>query len=179
MASVKRRGELIRVTVGRDEASILAGFADEVATMLGGADPVPPDDLLEAMVTLSDSEVAAPDDPALARLLPDAYSDDDERAAEFRRLTDADLRRAKAGALQRLASTLRESGGTVELTVAAAETWLQALNDIRLVLGVRLDVSEDRELGADLPPGDPRLPLVAAYDWLTWMQEALLRSLSK
>jgi hypothetical protein len=67
----------------------------------------------------------------------------------------------------------------LELDDAQADSWVQALNDIRLVLGVRLGVDDDsgrwrRALSRD----DERMPLVAAYDWLTGLQEMLLASLT-
>ncbi len=56
--------------------------------------------------------------------------------------------------------------------------WLGALNDLRLALGTRLGVEEDwAEQLAALDDGDPRALLLAVYDWLSWLQETLVRSL--
>jgi hypothetical protein len=41
---------------------------------------------------------------------------------------------------------------------------------------VRLEITED-DRPADLDADDPRLPLVAVYDWLTWLQDAMVRSI--
>ena len=55
---------------------------------------------------------------------------------------------------------------------------LQALTDIRLVLGTRLDVTEDpAEMWARMTPDDPRGALLAVYDWLGWLQESIVRAL--
>ena len=178
MASIKRKGELIRVKLEAEERMILTGFAREVAEMLGGVPAADPDPLA-AMVGMSADTTAPepPDDPALLRLLPDAY-DDPDGAAEFRRLTDDELRRGKAASLVHLADDVESSNGLVELDDAGADVWVQALNDVRLVLGVRLEVDDDSgSWRRSLSPEDPRLPLVAAYDWLAGLQELLLEAL--
>src|SRR6478735_4771268 len=86
-----------------DERTVLAGAALDVASMLGGGDEPRSDDLARP--------TPRPDDPAIARLLPDASRDDPELAAEFRRLTQADLRATKRGGLLLLARVLTERPG--------------------------------------------------------------------
>ena len=175
MAMIKRRGGMVRVQLRPEERTILAGLAREVAEML---DPPETDaDPLAAIVGIGDSPVATPVDPALARLLPDAYADP-AGAAEFRRLTDADLRHGKAEALLRLADTVASESGAVELSPDDADRWLSAVNDIRLVLGVRLDIQDDDGSWRHaLSPDDLRQPLLAAYDWLSMLQELLVDAL--
>ncbi|HEX3610308.1 MAG TPA: DUF2017 domain-containing protein [Sporichthyaceae bacterium] len=119
-----------------------------------------------------------PDDPALARLLPDAYASDADAATEYRRFTENDLlaaKRANAGVvLAGLAEAERH--GAIRLDGETVNFWLMALNDLRLVLGNRLDVQEDYEaLIEQLEPDDPRLPGFALYEWLTALQETLLQ----
>ena len=54
----------------------------------------------------------------------------------------------------------------------------ETLTDIRLVLGSRLDVTEDLEdRWAKLGPDDPMAPLLAAYEWLGWLQESVVLAL--
>lgn len=165
-----------------DEASTLGGLAQQVAALLADdADSVATDDPLEAMVGLSGSAVEVPDDPALRRLLPDAYNDDPEAAGEFRRLMNAELRQTKTGALTELTEAVATGGGqtlTLRLNEEQAERWLQALTDIRLVLGTRLDVTEDpADMWEGMEPDDPRGGLLAIYDWLGWLQESMVRAL--
>ncbi len=113
-----------------------------------------------------------PDDPDLARLSPPAY-DDKRKEAEYRRLMDDDLLAGRRSALDVLEAT----AGKEELTADEAEAWLRALNDLRLVLGTRLDVSEETFAeGLDL--SDPRAPELAVYGYLSWLQEALVDALS-
>jgi hypothetical protein len=133
-----------------------------------------PADPLAALVGMSDGPVETPGDPVLRRLLPDAYSDS-ELAAEFRQLTDADLRARKTAALDRV---LADVNGTDKVVLDPDEgvgTWVQALNDVRLMLGTRLDITHDWPETLDaLPPDDPRIPLYLFYDWCTHVQDALV-----
>ena len=179
MATIERNGEAILITLEPEERMVLSGFAREVSELLGGV-AAPDPDPLAAMVGMgTQAEAEPPDDPALLRLLPDAY-DDPAGSAEFRRLTDDDLRRGKASSLNRLADDVAGYGGALSLDDEGADVWVQALNDIRLVLGVRLEVDDDAgSWRRTLTPNDARLPLVAAYDWLSGMQEMLLDALMR
>jgi hypothetical protein len=179
VASIKRKGAVIRCRFEPEEQMIIAGFAREVAELLGGVTAADPDPLAAMVGMGSETSSTPPEDPALRRLLPDAY-DDPAGAAEFRRLTDDELRRGKTSALTRLADDVEGADEAIELDDEGADQWAQALNDIRLVLGVRLKVDDDagswrRTLTAD----DPRKPLAAAFDWLTGVQEMLLRALTR
>src|SRR3954454_11837423 len=179
MASIKRKGDVIRLKLEPEERMILGGFAREVSELLGGVAAADPDPLAAMVGMGSETPTAAPDDPALRRLLPDAY-DDPAGAAEFRRLTDDELRRGKTSALTRLADDVENSDGDLELDDEGADIWVQALNDVRLVLGVRLDVDDDAGTWRrTLTPDDPRNALVSAFDWLTGMQEMLLAAMRR
>ena len=132
---------------------------------------------LEAMFSLSDS-AALPDDPVLARLLPDAYTGDPAAAGEFRRYTESGLRSGKVAAARTVLGTLPEGGGRVRLTVDEAQAWLRSLNDIRLALGVRLNVTEDRDAMLEqAAQGGPQAAGLWIYDWLTLLQETLVEAL--
>src|SRR5262249_7514936 len=103
-----------------------------------------------------------PEDPVLAGLLPDGYADDPRAAGEFRKYTESSLREAKKYFAQTLLDTLPPKGGRVKLTGDQARDWLRTLNDVRLMFGVRLEVTEDfEEQLAALSPGDPQ---VAAFE---------------
>ncbi len=142
----------------------------------GGPDPLFPDDLVSVLD--SGGPTSAPEDPVLARLFPDAYGDDPEAAGDFRRYTEQGLRDGKVAAARTVLATLPDSGGRIRLSAGDAEAWLRALNDVRLALGVLLGISEDyeREL-ADVTGTDPRSAYLQVYDWLTFLQETLVRSL--
>ena len=119
-------------------------------------------------------------DPVVARLLPDAYRDDPEKAGEFRKYTESSLREAKKYFAQTLLETLPPQGGKVRLTGDQARDWLRALNDIRLMFGVRLEVTEDfEEQLSALDPKDPRAAAFEVYGWLGAVQESLVRALAR
>jgi hypothetical protein len=122
-----------------------------------------------------------PADAALARLLPDAYADDKEAAADFRRYTEADLRSGKRGRARTAIESLRRvaDGGRLTLDHAEALAWLGALNDLRLVLGVRLDITDEEEQpGAGLDEEDPLALLVPVYTHLGYLQESLVDAIA-
>lgn len=174
---------IIRALVGQVE-ELIADPADPGATAGGSSgpggagQPGSPLEDLEALLGHTGGAAAPPDDPVLARLLPDAYRDDTEAAGEFRRFTEQELRSGKVAAAQTVLDTLPEEGGRIELTEQDAQAWLRALNDVRLVLGVRLDITEDiAQRSQDLDPADPRSAYLWIYDWLTYLQETLVRAL--
>jgi hypothetical protein len=173
-----RRGQLT-VTFDEVEASILGTLLGQLLELLDAEDSAVPDsdDELERAVGIG-AATEAPDDPALARLFPDAYRDDSEAAAEFRRYTEQDLREGKRAAARTAQETLRTPGSAVALDDKQAQSWLATLNDLRLALGTRLDVTEDYEgLVAATPPGDPRRPALDVYLWLGHLQETLVDAL--
>ena len=156
------------------------GSADPASTDRTGSDPEKPPDPLDDLARLlgQPGPATPPDDPVLARLLPDAYADDAEAAGDFRRFTEQELRNGKAAAARTVLATLPEGGGRVRLSEEEAQVWLRALNDVRLALGVRLSITEDFEArAADLDPADPRSAYMWIYDWLTFLQETLVRAL--
>jgi hypothetical protein len=132
---------------------------------------------LDAMLGL-DQPSQAPEDPALARLLPDAYRDDPDAAGEFRRYTEQSLRSAKQENAQAVLDTLPADGGPVKLAADQAQAWLRTLNDVRLVLGVRLGVTEEFEDQWErLDPDDPASAVFEIYAWLGAVQESLVQAL--
>jgi hypothetical protein len=111
------------------------------------------------------------DDPARGRLFPPAYWDDPERDSEFQRLMHGDLVASKLAAAEIVESTVDSTRVSEDELVA----WMGALNDLRLVLGTRLDVTEDP---ADAPADDaPEAPAYALYSYLGWLQEQVVAAL--
>ncbi|MET9151542.1 DUF2017 domain-containing protein [Streptomyces griseoflavus] len=138
-----------------------------------------------------------PSDPVLRRLFPDAYGApggtpqpaeaEEQRAhsAEFRRYTENDLRAGKrdnALAVIRSLDALSPAGrddAVLKLSPDESRQWLGALNDLRLAIGSRLEISDedDSDLLFHLPDEDPRKPMVMAYLWLGGLQETLVATL--
>lgn len=169
-----RHRKAIRADVDDVEIQILSQLALEVLELVPG--PQLSDDPLAALVGLPSGDVDAPDNPVLARLLPEAYRDDPSAAGDFRRYTDSDLRAAKRTDAQAVLDSLPSAKGRLELDRDQADRWLGALNDMRLALGTSLDVSEDLEL-EDLEEDDPRQQALSIYSWLGYLQESLLSCL--
>ncbi|GAB3284070.1 hypothetical protein GCM10027449_27750 [Sinomonas notoginsengisoli] len=160
------------------ERELLRGLFNDVVGMLdlGPAD----EDPLEALVGFSPN-ASEPEDPALARLLPNAFTDDAAASLDFRRLTERSLREGKAGAL-RAASLSLESVHLV-LDDAAARHWSTALNDVRLVLAERLGIRSEEDAEkvhgitdwSEAEDVDAYLALV--YNFVTWLQTTLLEAM--
>jgi hypothetical protein len=177
------------------QAAIIRSLVSQVAELVGGDSVrVAPDpaESPEAGVAAADQaalqalaaqlgvadNAELPDDPILARLLPDVYADDPQASGEFRRYTETGLRSGKVAAAQTVLDTLPASGGRVRLSEPDAQAWLRALNDVRLSLGVVLGVTDDFEdtVGA-LTADDPRAAYVGVYQWLAYLQESLVDAL--
>lgn len=174
MRFTRHRKGGIRADVDAVELQVLTQLAHEILELV--PEPAPPEDPLAALVGLPSGDVDPPDNPVLARLLPDAYRDDARAAGDFRRYTDADLRATKRADARALLDSLPAGKGRIELDRDQADRWLGALNDMRLALGTSLDVTEDLEVD-DLGEDDPRLQGLQVYGWLGYLQESLLSCL--
>jgi Domain of unknown function (DUF2017) len=178
--SRRRRGG-VRLALDVGEVSVLDHLLEQLVELLEpeGTDAHEQLDPLAAMVGIG-TATQVPDDPALARLLPDAYGEDPEASAEFRRYTELSLRESKRAQAELARATLADPDRDV-LSDAEADAWLRALNDLRLALGTRLDVTEDLEAERAaleaLPEGDPRIVMYDIYDWLGYLQATLLQAL--
>ncbi|WP_431036289.1 DUF2017 domain-containing protein [Streptomyces sp. P6-2-1] len=179
------------VTLDAVETSIIRSLAVQLLELVGPGPGGDDDDPLAGLFAEGPSK--PPSDPVLRRLFPDAYTrpGQDEgpelhaASAEFRRYTENDLRARKredALTVVRTLDDLRtDARGNARLQLAgvAAQTWLRTLNDLRLALSTRLDITAegDTELLYELPDSDPRKPMVMAYLWLGGLQETLVETL--
>jgi Domain of unknown function (DUF2017) len=111
-------------------------------------------------------------DPSLRRLFPPAH-EDAEREEEYRGLVRDQLLTGR----QRALATLDETVERETLTPDEAEAWLTVLNDARLMLGTRLDVSEETDFGA-VDPEDPDAQELAVYAFLTFLQGELVEAVA-
>jgi Domain of unknown function (DUF2017) len=117
--------------------------------------------------------LVADGDEAVGRLFPSAYRDDAEASAEYDSLVRPSLVSGRLRALDAVIETADAS----RLALAQVESWCGALNDVRLVLGERLEVTEEiYETGVDRD--DPRGPQLALYGWLTWLQGEFVETLA-
>jgi hypothetical protein len=142
-----KAGDVV-VRLGPDERELLRRLAEELEKLLA----------------------AQPEDPALRRLRPRAY-EDEEVEREFRSLMGGELESRRLENLRGLA----ETAGQDRLDAQELDRWLAALNDLRLVLGTRLDVADD-QFADGFDPSAPNAYELAIYAFLTWVQEAAVQA---
>lgn len=148
MKPFRRDGEHLVATFTADEVTLLTELAEQIVDLLAGRDAA---------------------DPAIARLLPDAYRDDPEAASEFRRLMEDDLVDRKTSHAAAVRASLGD--GHVRLDPAAVQAWLRHLTDLRLVIATRIGIQHDDDTGT----GNPFLQDV--YAWLGYVQSSILYAL--
>ena len=145
---IRRKGDRVRLNLDAHEQALLRELLNELEPLL-----------------------AEPDAPSMRRLFPPAYSD--ERSDDqYRSLVRDQLVRGRARSL----ATMRDTLANDSIDLAQADEWLRALNDLRLVLGTRLEVTEDLDyesIDLDTPGGQD----LAVYGYLAWLQEQLVDAL--
>jgi hypothetical protein len=152
------------------EVQMLRGLLDELRGILD-----------EGTATGGAADGAAPS-PVAERLLPDAYPDDAEASAEFRRFTASDLAEAKVANATTVEATLAEAdargagrrGLLVVLDPTGAQAWLRTLNDLRLAISVPLRIDE-ADGWRDRAPRES----ASLYDWLTFAQGSLIEAVDR
>lgn len=152
--------------VTRMECAHLAGLVSQFAELLEGAQ-------------------SAGGDPAIARLVPDAYADDETASREFRAVTERDLLERRRQDAAVVLASLNDAGARpdevdedaemdlVELRLepGVLRAWLRCLTAVRLVLATRLGIRAEE----DHDPDDPRFGI---YDWLGYRLDGLVRAAS-
>jgi hypothetical protein len=174
------------------EADLLRSLASQLVELLRNevAAPTASNDPLEELLDFS-GPTSEPEDPVLARLFPSAYPDDEEAAGEFRRFTEGALRDSKARNAVLIIDTLEEAGLPpeldeeglwidVELPASEAQAWMRSFTDIRLALATRLGIEDgDESYWESLPEEDPRSHVHDIYEWVGYLQETIVRALSR
>jgi Domain of unknown function (DUF2017) len=146
----------IRARLDREESELFRRLLSEMQTLL--ADTSGPNDLIKG------------------RLYPSAYEDpEDERV--YREMVRGDLERAKLDAVEAVAKAVAgRKAINIEIPTDQADSWLTVLTDMRLAIGTRLDVDEDK-MSSEPSLEDPDAPALAVMHWLGWMQEMILEQL--
>ncbi len=148
-----RKGDfLLRLT--RNDRDVVRALPAQLRELLSGPTP--------------------PGDPAMERLFPAAYPDDVSRSQEFDRMVREDLVSERLSAVETMERTLDAERVDEEELLA----WLSAINDLRLVLGTRIGVTEEMTF-ADLRSDDPRTPSLALYAFLSVLEEDVVAALSR
>jgi hypothetical protein len=154
MIAVDKAGDRLRLRLEPGEAEVLRQLIDELLDVLRGEEA---------------------DDRVSQRLFPDAY-DSAEDTAAYNELVSDQLRRDKIGSLQGVRNDLGRDGVDITLSRPSSERWLTVLTDVRLALGTRLEMTEQK-MAADLDPQDPQAPWLAVLHWLGWVQESMLQAM--
>ena len=178
-------GPRFRSALASHEAALLKNLVSAMIGLLDERESSAPPDELEEITGIKTGNAEPPSDPTLRRLLPDFYKSDEEDDssadtseslnAALRSLHEPEIINAKRVAAQELLDTLPDNGGRFELTEDGANAWIAAVNDIRLTLGVMLEIGPE---GPDrLPPDHPLAAHYDVYQWLTVLQEYLVVAL--
>jgi len=145
------RGGGYEVRLAGEERELLAALPLQLISLLDDVGDEPPGDL--------------PD--ALRRLLPPAYTTDPDAERAYVSITRQDLLEHHRGSLETMSTTAKATRLDSEQLAA----WLAALNDLRLVLGSMLGVSED---DLEAPAGSQHQAEWIAYHYLGGLQSELI-----
>ncbi len=113
-------------------------------------------------------------DPALVRLYPPAYLEDPEGSRDFDALVRSDLTRERLDAIGTVERTINADRLTEEEVVR----WLGTVNDIRLVLGTLLDVTEESR-PSDFAADERRQLMFALFWFLGGLEEEAVQALAR
>jgi hypothetical protein len=177
-------GPRFRSSLAPHEGDLLKNLVGALIDLLDERESSSPSDELEEITGIKAGNSEPPADPTLRRLLPDFFRPEDEDAsstgtetpeglnAALRSLHEPEIIDAKRVAAQQLLHTIPDGGGRFELSEDEANAWISAVNDIRLALGVMLEVGPE---GPERLPADhPMATHFDVYQWLTVLQEYLV-----
>ena len=184
-------GPRFRSALASHEAALLKNLVSAMIGLLDERESSAPADELEEITGIKTGHAAPPRDATLRRLLPDFHRPDDGEDPEpsaadnadtseglnaaLRSLHEPQIIDAKRVAAQQLLDTVPEDGGRFELSEEEANAWIAAVNDVRLTLGVMLEIGPE---GPErLPADDPLAVHFDVYQWLTVLQEYLVLAL--
>jgi hypothetical protein len=141
------------------DGSFRVNLADHERELLGG--------LVQQLREL----LVAEENDGLERLFPPAHPDDEARNDEYRALVHDELLERRLAAIDVVEATV----DATQLDESQLTAWMGAINDLRLVLGTRLDVSEEMEA---IDPDDPRAPGFAVYGYLSQLLGSIVQALA-
>jgi hypothetical protein len=139
-----REGGIFKVTLGEIERQIITGACAQFATDIG--------------------------DASKSRLYPLAYPEDPSAEADYREMVDKVLKRHRYQTLAEMARSAHEP----ELTMEQLESWMHALETMRLLLGERIGITEDLQG----PIEGEKAGAFELYRFLTWLQACVVDALA-
>jgi hypothetical protein len=149
----EKKGDRFQVRLGKRERELLVELCRQSRALLETEDPS--------------------SDPAVARLFPAAYQDDPLRNLEYETSLGGAPRTGKLEALD----TVERTANARALSEEEFLSWMGVVNDLRLVLGTRIDVTEESTEG-DFPAGGPR-DAFQVYQFLGWLLQEMLFALGE
>ena len=156
---VRRRRLLRRRSDGSIEVAFPDWLREEIGNLLG--------QLRQLMTT------DAPADDRLERLFPPAYPDDAESEAEYQGFMRVELVSSRLAAIDKVEATLYDE----QINDQQLTAWMAAINDVRLVLGTLLGVTEEMD-HANLDDKDPNFGGFLLYDQLTFVLGEIIEVLA-
>ena len=153
-ALFEKKGERFTVRLGKRERELLVALCQQSRTLLETEDPS--------------------SDPAVARLFPAAYQDDPLRNLEYETSLGGAPRNGKLEALD----TVERTANARALSEEEFLSWMGVVNDLRLVLGTRIDVKEE-STDEDFAAGDPQHDTWQVYQFLGWLLQEMLSALGE
>lgn len=146
----------VTIRFSEDEAELLRRLLAEMETLLGAR---------------------SERDPVVGRLFPRAYETKKEEES-YRSLVGDELVTAKKANLRTAGDMLgREGAAEAALSEDQAEAWLALLTDLRLAIGTRLDITEEK-MSEDIDPDDPEAAALSVLHWLGWVQGTILEAIT-
>ena len=190
-------GTVIHIDLLPQEAELLGSLVTQTILLMQDYSPLPLDDnpVLAALDIGGSSDL--PDDPALARLFPDAY-EDAEQSQEFRQLVEQGLINRKLVDAATVSNALTEARAhaylqgrgedfdgdldeaaqdgheqRVSVSPEHFEAWIRTLNTVRLAVAARVDITSVEVHQVKLHDPETR-PTVLVYDWLGVLLEGFI-----
>jgi len=149
-----RRGEGFDLSLSSEERALLRSIPSRLEDSLGA---------------LADASVPIPAE--LRRLFPVAFATDDEAEERYQLNVRADLVEHHRRCLR----VLSETASATYLSDTEIESWLGAVNDLRLVIGAELDVSEEPSMPDD---DDPNYANWLYYQYLTYLESEIVDAIA-
>nr|WP_245190006.1 DUF2017 family protein [Leucobacter exalbidus] len=170
----------MRLKLELNEAAMLDQLVTQLTQLLQDYSQTALDpDPLFASLEIGGSE-EPPEDPALARLFPDAYAEPED-AAGYRRVTEQGLVNRKIQDAMRVTSDLGLGAGIatdattveVDITSESLPVWARTITALRLAMAARigLETGDDHErlLAQEATHGT-----VLVFDWLAAILDSVL-----
>ena len=149
-----RKGDRFTVRLRKSQRELLLELCQQSRTLLEHEDPS--------------------SDPAVARLFPAAYQDDPLRNLEYETNLGGAPKTGKLDALDMMERTLDAK----ELSEDELLSWMGVVNDLRLVLGTRIDVTEE-STDEEFPKTSPHHDAWQVYQFLGWLLQEMLSALGE